>query len=154
MAIFFVGIRKKGALVAHRVTLRVPKILKSQEYLVDGRLYISCYMASLLLGRLVLDGEGFTGHVNCPMGFFKGIIEARAEMVDDMWLYCGKKQLLSTPGTVTITLLSELHVNTPVYSDIQSVVALDYADQLPEFAVTAMLGFQDALNDDAKMDKR
>ena len=52
---------RSGESETHCVSLRVPQVAASQEYLVDGRLYNSCYMAGLLLGRIALDGEGFTG---------------------------------------------------------------------------------------------
>jgi len=141
-----------GKLNVRNTFFRMPKIDERLEFAVDGRLYVSTGCASLMVGREVKDGEGFIGHVMMPGRFYKGIIEARSDMKGwDFWLYAGKKQLRSLNDTVTVTFLSELHVAPIVYSDIQSVIALDYVESLPDYALRAMFGFQDALNDERKM---
>jgi hypothetical protein len=151
VALFVNGWDEKGVLNVRKTFVRTPEAAKQHEPLVDGSLKVSPGFMSFVLGREVKDGEGFAGHLSAPNKYFKGVMEALKTLRWDVVAFMGKKQLVTVGDVVSFTVLTELHVSPIVYSDVQSICALDYADQLPGFALAAMEEFSGALSDEKKM---
>ncbi len=132
------------------ISVFCPDIPKWLEHLFDGFFNISIEFASQVMNKNMPFGSGLRSTVNMPQAFFKGHGFVRT-LNYDLVLYGGKKQLVTEDGYFRFGVMQELHCSAQAHSDIQTVVNIGNASELPDYADIQMAAWGEALSDEPKM---